>query len=214
MLPSHNTLGPLRKKFHFRAPKVGLAFTLYKFSRSRTEATSASTTNRVVPIRQRHQSGGLTKIWGLEGKPGASVKQRRAPARTSHASSGCLQAPPGRRQAELNARARGQRGRPPRERAVIGARGRGSAGALRRRRLRALQDEAVRAGKRARRRRRLRAEGTRGPRAAGADGCGGDPGLAARGGRARPVDCLLQGPLAASLARSGRRPRRLAVTRA
>lgn len=66
----------------------------------------------------------------------------------------------------------GLEGPPLRERAVSGARGRGSAGALRRRRLRALQDEAVWAGERARRQRRLRAEGTRGPRAAGADGCG------------------------------------------
>lgn len=117
----------------------------------------------------------------------------------------------------------GPEGTPQRERAVSRARDRAGAqpgkraGALRSRRRRALQAEAVWArdgARRRRRRRRPRPEGTRGPCAAGADGGGGDPRLAARGGRARLLDCPSPRPPAASLSRSSRRPWRLAVTRA
>lgn len=107
---------------------------------------------------------------------------------------------------------RGARGDAPPTTSARG-RGRERAGALRsrRRRPRALQDEAVWAPERARRRLCPRAEGTHGPRVAGADGCGGDsdPGRESSACR-RPVS---EAP-AASLARGGRRPLRLAVTRA
>lgn len=77
------------------------------------------------------------------------------------------------------ARARGEQGAPPGERV----------GALRLRRPCALRAQAVWVGEVARQRRRPTAQGTRGPRAAGADGCGADRGLAARGRGARPADC-------------------------
>lgn len=125
-------------------------------------------------------------------------KERGTPGSTSH---------PGRDACEplqaaskpSSARVRGARGHAPRRaRVERGARPAERAGALRhwrrRRRRRALQNEAVWAGKGARRRRRRSpgAEGTRGPRAAGADSCGRDRG--ARGRRRESSACGLPAP--------------------
>lgn len=106
---------------------------------------------------------------------------------------GRLQASLGSQLAGLNALARGQRCHPRASARRAERAAGGAGGALRRRRRRALQAEAAWAREGARRRRlRPRAQGTRGPRAAGADCCRGDPGFPARGGRARPADCSPQ----------------------
>lgn len=84
---------------------------------------------------QLHQSRWLTRIWGLEDKPGATVNQLPAQAPTAHPAPGASKPP---RAASLrgSTRVRGARGATPRAsarrawRAAGGARGRAAASAL------------------------------------------------------------------------------------
>lgn len=90
------------------------------------EAKSASTTKRVVRKGQLRQSRGLTRIWGLEGKPREPSTRcplydpprtrRRAPASLfgqpacgTQRACAALEVPPPRERAESRARGRGSR---------------------------------------------------------------------------------------------------------
>lgn len=132
------------QKSTFRPQSGQLSFHSTNIPRSMMEATSANTINRVLttgatpPMPWADQDLGLGEQMGSnhQGTTGASVYVANRAA--------CLRAPPGRRRAAPNARARGQRGRLRASARERSARPGECAGAVRRRRAR--QSEAVWAG--------------------------------------------------------------------
>lgn len=154
--------------------------------------TSASTTKRVVRKGQLRQSRGLTRIWGLEANP--RNHQYTGSIIRSHREQGARK-PLGQPACGTQRACAGPEGATPRERAEKpSARPGELAGALRRRRRRALQAEAAwaRGGARG-------AGGGCAPEPRGRAGleprertAAGEARVSARGRRARPADCSPQ----------------------